>query len=484
MKKRNITTTALLVLAVTGIQAQTARQAPRLVVNIVIDQLTTDYIEKASDYFGTEGFKKLMAQGVVYQNAQYPFTPIDRASAVCSVMTGTTPYYNGIIGTQWLDRNTLRLCGCTDDNAYPGIYTTDRTSPKNILTSTLTDELKIATNGKGIVYSISKQKDAAILSAGHAADGALWKDLYNGSWCTSTYYMKSAPEWLTQYNQQETVSKKNKTEFQEITELTNLAILCIERTGMGVDNDTDMLNITLDASTNTQQKKGVTWEEEITKTYINLDRQIADLVATIENKVGSGNVVFYITSTGYVDEPTDAYEVYRVPTGTFHINRTANLLNMYLGALHGSEKYVEGCSRNQIYLNTKLIEQKRLKYSDILNNSQSFLLQCEGVRNAHTSESLLKATNSETTKIRNGFSPESSGNIVVEVAPGWILVKDDTQESYHVDARVPHFPIIIYGQGIRAEKISTPVTTDQIAPTIANHIHIRAPNACSSLPLR
>lgn len=484
MKKRNITTTALLVIAATSIQAQVARQVPRLVVNILIDQLTTDHIEKTSDYFGTEGFKKLMAQGIVYQNAQYPFTPVDRASAVCSVMTGTTPYYNGIIGTQWLDRNTLRLSGCADDNAYPGIYTTDRTSPKNILTSTLTDELKIATHGKGIVYSISKQKDAAILSAGHAADGALWKDLYNGSWCTSTYYMKSAPEWLTAYNQQDAVLKKNKTEFQEITELTNLAILCIEKTGMGTDNETDMLNITLDATTNTQLKKNTSWEEELTKTYINLDRQIADLVATIEKKVGIGNVVFYITSTGYVDEPTDEYVSYNVPTGVIHINRTANLLNMYLGALYGSDKYVEGCSRNQIYLNTKLIEQKRLKYSGILNTSQSFLLQCEGVRNAHTSESLLKATNSETIRIRNGFSPVASGNIIVEVAPGWNLVNDDTQESYHVDARVTHFPIIIYGHGVRAEKINTPVTTDQIAPTIANDIHIRAPNACSSLPLR
>ena len=484
MNKHTITTTALLALIATSIQAQILQHAPRLVVNILIDQLTTDNIESNKQYFGSEGFQKLMNQGVVYQNVSYEFTPIDRASAVCSFMTGTTPYYNGIIGTRWLDRGTLRLRGCIDDNAYPGIYTTDRTSPKSILTSTITDELKVATQGQGIVYSISKQKDAAILSAGHAADGAIWKDTYNGGWCTSTYYVKSAPEWLTSFNQRDDVQKKNKTEFQEITEITNLAILCIEKTGMGVDNNPDMLNITLDATTSVNDKNKTSWQEEVTKTYINLDRQISDLIATIENKVGIGNVVFYITSTGHIEEPADEYLNYGVPSGVVYINRTANLLNLYLGALYGSDKYVEGCSRNQIYLNTKLIEQKRLKYTDILNMSQSFLLQCEGVRNAHTSESLLKASNGETTLIRNGFSPEVSGNIIVEVAPGWRLINDDTQESYQINARQVRFPLFIYGEGVRAEKILTPVKIEQIAPTIANTIHIRAPNACSSLPLR
>ena len=459
-----------------------AQQAPRLVVNIAIDQLSSEYIEQFAPYFGTNGFKELMQNGTVFTNVSYSFTPVDRASAIASIMTGTSPYYNGVIGTGWLDKKTLRPVSCVDDPAYPGLYTTESSSPKGIRTSTITDELKVATQGKAIVYAIANQQDAAILSAGHDADGALWKDTYSGGWCSSTYYMKSAPQWLDTFNQ--TSGKGKKTEFEQITELTNLAILCIEQTGMGHDDVTDMLNITLDASVKKQKdKKNNDWTANAIQTYINLDRQLADLVATIQSKVGRSNVVFFITATGHQDIPADDYAQHRVPTGTFYINRTANLLNMYLGALYGSDTYVKGCHGNHIYLNVELIEKKRLKLSEILQTSQSFLLQCEGIINVHTSERLLTASDPRTEMIRNGFNANVGGQLLIEVAPGWQLHNETTNEHYQVDARIVHFPLIIFGAGMKAQRITTPVTVDRIAPTIASTIHIRAPNACSSSPL-
>lgn len=481
MNKRPFTS-ALLILIASAVQAQIAQQVPRLVVNIAIDQLSTDYIEVFAPYFGTEGFKKLLDKGKVYENAEYPFSPTDRASAIATIATGSSPFYHGIIGTRWLDRNSLRLTGCTDDQQYSGVFTTDKASPKYLLTSTIGDELKVSTAGKAIVYAIAQEKDAAILSAGHAADGALWKDTYTQNWCSSSYYLKKTPAWLAEYNTTEG-SKKKKTEFQELTDLTNLAVLCIEKTGMGTDNVTDMLNITLDASPDLSGKKTTDWQSSMAQTYMNLDRQLADLVATIESKVGSPNVTFYLTGTGYVEEPIDDYRHYGVPAGTFYINRTANLLNMYLGALHGSDRYVEGCSRNHIYLNLKLIEQKRLKLSEILAESQSFLLQCDGVLNVYTSESLLRSGQGNTQKIRNGYHASVGGNLLVETVPGWQVYNEDTQEINQTCLRNIAFPIIIYGAGVPAQKISTPVTVDRIAPTIAKSIHIRAPNACAVLPL-
>ena len=183
MNKRPFTS-ALLILIASAVQAQIAQQVPRLVVNIAIDQLSTDYIEVFAPYFGTEGFKKLLDKGKVYENAEYPFSPTDRASAIATIATGSSPFYHGIIGTRWLDRNSLRLTGCTDDQQYSGVFTTDKASPKYLLTSTIGDELKVSTAGKAIVYAIAQEKDAAILSAGHAADGALWKDTYTQNWCS------------------------------------------------------------------------------------------------------------------------------------------------------------------------------------------------------------------------------------------------------------------------------------------------------------
>lgn len=486
MNKRQFTI-ALLALLSSSINAQVSQQTPRLVVNITIDQLSSDYIDQFATYFGLSGFKEILNNGIVYQNASYPFTPVDRASAISTLMTGTTPFYHGIIGTGWLHKKTLRPVSCVDDNAYPGIYTTEASSPRNLLTSTISDELKVATKGKAIVYGIAQQQDAAILSAGHAADGAIWKDTYNGGWCTSTYYMNQAPAWLSMFNS--TNSRSKKTEFERLTELTNLAITCIEQTGMGHDDVTDMLSITLDASLPVSSSKKTKKKQEdgsqldIAQVYINLDRQLGDLVSTIQSKVGRENVVFFITGTGYGSISADDYVNYRIPTGTFYINRTANLLNLYLGALYGSDQYVKGCSGNQIYLDVELFEKKRLKINEILIQSKSFLLQCEGICNTHTNESLLQSTDSRTTLIRNGYNSNVGGQILVEVAPGWSIVNEQSKESRQVDFRLVKFPIIIYGTSIKHQIIKAPVTVDHIAPTIADMIHIRAPNACALNPL-
>lgn len=91
MSKYISTIMMLAALAGTEMQAQTLQSAPRLVVNITIDQLRTDYIEHFSPLYGEEGFRKLLQHGCVYEAASYPFSPIDRASAMATIATGDTP---------------------------------------------------------------------------------------------------------------------------------------------------------------------------------------------------------------------------------------------------------------------------------------------------------------------------------------------------------------------------------------------------------
>ena len=112
-----------------------------------------------------------------------------------------------------------------------------------------------------------------------------------------------------------------------------------------------------------------------------------------------------------------------------------------------------------------------------------YLALFSGVRNAYTSLQLLTSQNEQLKKTRNAFSAEHCGDLIVEVAPGWRILNEDTQENELSRASYTPFPIIIYGGDIKAERISLPVTTDRIAPTIARAIRIRAPNACSAEPL-
>ena len=153
-RKHTLTLIATIV-SILNIEAQVMQQAPRLVVNITIDQLRTDYMEAFSPLYSLDGFKKLAAKGLVFTNASYPFSPIDCTSAIASVQTGTTPYYNSVVGSMWLDRETLRPVYCVDDKNTQGLLTDVGGSPKNVSTSTLGDELKSTTQGKAKVFALS-----------------------------------------------------------------------------------------------------------------------------------------------------------------------------------------------------------------------------------------------------------------------------------------------------------------------------------------
>ena len=194
-------------------------------------------------------------------------------------------------------------------------------------------------------------------------------------------------------------------------------------------------------------------------------------------------MLFVVTSTGCSDAESANYEKYRIPTGTFYMNRSANLLNMYLGAIWGQGRYVESCFRNQMFLNQKLLESKRISMNDACQRAQEFLAQLSGVRNVYSGLQLLTNINDQTQKIRNGYNASHCGDILIEVSPGWKLYNEDNQDTQLSRASFVQFPIIFYGGGTKAGRISDHVTVDRIAPTIAKSIRIRAPNACSSEPL-
>lgn len=463
---------AIIIAALTATEMQAFQLAPRLVVNITIDQLRTDYIEAFSPLYCQGGLRKLFAESIVYDAASYPYAPVDKASAAATLSTGTTPYYHGIVASKWLDRSTLRPVFCIEDSKH-------YLSPAKLATSTVGDEMKISSNGTAIVYSVAAAPETAILSAGHAADAAIWIDGKTGKWRTSTYYGATPPAWFKAYTSISTQSIKDKTATNDA--VVDMSLQVIKSTAMGKDDTSDMINITLTAT----QPDGTAvtdWKTEMESVYMRLDKTLEKLIEGIEKEIGKENALFVITSTGYATETVANLEKYRIPTGTFYINRTANLLNMYLSAIYGQGMYAEACFRNQIYLNHKLIEQKRVSISEVLNRSQEFLVLSSGISDVYTSERLL-AGNNDILKIRNGFNPNLNGDITIEVTPGWRLLNEDTQETFTSRSGFVPFPIIIYGAGTKPQRITTQVTVDRIAPTIAKSIRIRAPNACSAAPL-
>ena len=435
--------------------AQVLSQAPQLVVSITVNQLRTDLLETYAPLYTQDGLKRLMEQGMMFPYAHYDFTPVDATSASASLQTGTTPYYHGVTGTEWLNRTTLRPQHILDNQGQ-------KLSPSQLMTSTLGDELKIATKGQGKVLSFATSAACAILSAGHAADGAVW--IEKGKWQQSPYY-KSVNQWLTRYiNQYLPTNDNNRS-------ITDLAIKCIEQLGLGRDDQPDLLCVNYDLQPDMVG-------------YQLMDRNIAALVKGILGRIPQDRVLFVLAGTTTTEEEQeDENERYHIPTGKVFINRSANLLNMYLGAMYGSAQYVETYYKNQIFLNKKLIEQKNLKRLEVLQMAQDFLLQLSGIRQVYTNNQLQTADSPLMQHIRNGFNKEKCGDLIVEVAPGWQLINEETQQQTTYRSAIVHFPIILFGYNIPAQRVLTPVTADRIAPTVARAIRIRAPNACKAEPL-
>ena len=521
MTHRQIKTLAFLSTLLASLQAQgqLLQTPPKLVITIAIDQLRTDYLEAFTPLYGDKGFRLLMNEGLVYTNASYSFANIDRASSIANISTGTTPYYNSIVGARWLDRETLRPVYCVEDGKYPGIQTNDKSSPQKLSTSTIGDELKVATAGKALVYSIAPFREAAVLGAGHAADGALWIDDNNGSWCSSQYYTQGGKKWMKEIDKMQSPNsfvdhlewepinqvsgsfsyfmsggpqKPFKHKFTSIrkyreyktsalvnTHITDMALKCIDGNEMGADGISDMLNLTYYAGT-FDHRSITECGMELQDTYVRLDREIERLMKSVEDRVGKGKVLFVVTSTGYSDGECTQYAKYNVPVGTFYISRTANLLNMYFGALYGQGKYVDACFNTEIYLNHKFLEEKRINLAEATRLAQEFVCLMSGVRNVYSGQQLMLNVSDLTAKVRNGYHAERNGDIIIEVSPGWNIYNEDNLESQTSRLSFIPFPIILYGANVKAERVSQPVSVDRIAPTIAKSIRIRAPNACVS----
>lgn len=509
-------------LALSGVEAQNMQAVPRVVVNISIDQLRSDYLNAFLPIYGQGGFRLLLKDGRVYTHAEYAQSNLNRAACVATVATGTVPYNHGIVAEKWLDRKTLRPVGCVDDNADEGLLTAEKTSPSFLNVSTIGDELKVASEGKAIVYAISPFRDAAVLSAGHAANGAFWINQLTGRWCGTSYYGQM-PAWVTVADKGNLLDDKLKsTEWKPLSDLSgnfsyflsggmkrpfvykfkgthrfaafstsglvneyvsDFAVSCIKTSGIGEDNITDYLSVTYYAG-NYEHKPVSETPMEMQDTYLRLDKAIEKLVQAVDAKVGKDKALFVLTSTGYTDEETTDLSKYRIPTGTFYMNRAAGLLNMYLMAIYGQGQYVEANYGNEIYLNHKLLETKQLSLADVLERSQELLMQSDGVKDVYTSQRLLLgAWTPGINRIRNSYNPKCSGDILIQVAPGWRLYNEETKDNRLVKESYVPFPIIFYGCNVQAQTIDTPVTTDCIAPTLAQVMRIRAPNACSTAAL-
>ena len=181
---------------------------PKLVVILVIDQFREDYLQRYRADFKPKGFRLFLDHGAYFPDCYYGYSNLLTAPGHSTVGTGAYTDGHGIGSNQWwdLDRNKDRPVTSVEDERYAiigmpaGSETGPGRSPRNLLASTVGDELRLDTKGEAKVFGVSLKDRAAILPAGATANGAFWVDESTGRYETSTYYMPQLPDWATAFN--------------------------------------------------------------------------------------------------------------------------------------------------------------------------------------------------------------------------------------------------------------------------------------------
>lgn len=520
-----LTTLVAATITVSSVQAQanTVRETPKLVVGITIDQLNGNYLDLFQGLFSERGFKRLLNEGIVYQNVEFDFPGLDDASAIATIYTGTTPYYHGIVSNEKYEHKDKKIVSTFADNNYLGNYCQDKVSPLALRATTLTDELKQATSGTSDVFSFAPSSEQALISAGRLGDCAFWVDSYSGQWASSTYYPNfywvvdqmnrshsgyETKAWGYNWTPLQNNANKSIPYFQGSAyfqhnfgtdketyklfkkaplvneSICNMALKVMAKSEMGQRTSPDFLSLTLYAG---NYPGAPEYSAELQDIYVRLDKEIGSLLDNIDKTIGLANTLIFVTSTGYYNpNGSNSSNSLVLKDDIFYVNRCEALLNMFLMATYGQEQWVDRYYNGQIYLNRELIERKNLPLKEVQKKAAEFVSEFTGVQNVYTAYQIkLGEWNPVMEFYKNGFTKDTSGDLFVEIQPGFKVVNEKNADfnTKQISNNAVISPLIFFGNRLKPEKVRRTVKATEIAPTIAHVMRIRPPNAAKDQPL-
>ncbi|WAC10062.1 alkaline phosphatase PafA [Dyadobacter pollutisoli] len=534
MRKLPLWTCCLLV-SVLSVNAQTKKVTPKsttlarpkLVVGIVVDQMRYDYLYRYYDQYTEGGFKRMMNEGFNCRNNHYGYALTVTGPGHASVYTGSIPAINGIVGNEWFDRITKQSVYCADDSTVKTVGSNNPTvgkmSPRNMLTSTVTDQLRIATNFRSKTIGIAIKDRGSILPAGHAANAAYWFDSKTGNWVTSTYYMDDLPQWAKDYNAKKMPSEYLKKGWDLLLTADNytqsspddvawegklpgakkpvfpyelaglagdafgvvtdtpwgntitkeMAIEAIKGENLGKGKDTDFLAISFSSTDKIGHRVGPNSIEQ-QDDFLRLDREFADLFNFLDTWVGKGEYTVFLTADhGVVDVPGFA-AAHKLPSGLVDRKVLTNSVTNALNEAFGKDKYVIATDNNQLYLGHDLLKKKRITVAEVTSVVREAALKVPGIADIIDLTDMGKAPlNAYQLELyKNNVNAKRSGDIQVLSQPGWFYgTSTGTSHGtpYNYDTQVP---FVMFGWGIKKGETLRRTSVSDIAPTISSLLHI------------
>lgn len=512
---------------------------PKLVVGIVVDQMRWDYLYRFYDRYESNGFKRMLNEGFTCENTYIDYIPTVTAIGHSTIYTGAVPAVHGIAGNDFTINATGKKMYCTEDSTEQTVGSNSKAgqmSPRNLLASTITDELKLATNFRSKVIGVALKDRGSILPAGHAANAAYWFDNVTGGWITSTYYMKELPLWVKKFNEQKLAEKYLKQDWNTLygiktyvqsfpddnkyegifsgqttptfpvktskmfeknydiirntpygnTLTLDMAKAVIENEQLGKNEVTDFLAISCSSTDYIGHKFGIN-AIEIEDTYLRLDKDLASFFKYLDSRIGKGNyTVFLSADHGAAHNPNLLIDN-KIPAGLWQSGKYQKELNQELEKVYNIKNIVTSFSNSQVHFDQQLILKNNLNEDSIRKICVNFLRAKPGVAFVADVHNIEEATVPQILKNRiiNGYNSNRSGPVTIILEPGWYSGSPNATGTTHGswNSYDAHIPLVWMGWGIKNGSTNRPVNMTDIAPTLAALLHIQEPNGSIGKPI-
>lgn len=517
-------------LAATGFltQAQSV-QRPKLVVGIMVDQMRWDYLYRFYDRYDKNGFKRMLTKGFSCDNTFIPYTPTYTAAGHTCVYTGSVPAITGIVGNYWYRRDLKRTWYCTEDTTVVTVGSTSsagKMSPRNMWTTTITDELRLATNFQGKTIGIALKDRGAILPAGHSANAAYWFDDATGGWITSTFYMNELPGWVKALNdkklpdqylnqnwntlypintytqstadskayesnipgedntfphQTDSIKSGRYSAFRHTpygnTFTVDMAKAAIEAEQLGQRGTTDFLAVSFSSPDYIGHAFGPN-SIETEDVYLRLDKDIGQLLEYLDAKVGKGDYLVFLTADHAVAHVPSFMKEHKIPAGAFDDADVRKWLNENAEKTFSVKNAIETVINYQLFVNDSVLTQSNINTEDFRKWAISQLKNHPAIMTAFDLHELQSANIPAKIKemVTNGYNQKLSGDIQFIFKPQWFDGWDKGTTHGTWNPYDSHIPLVWFGWKIKPGKSSHEVYMTDIAPTVATMLKIQMPN--------
>lgn len=537
--KNKLTLILMAFMLITGAQAQEQSKKPKLVVGIIVDQMRQEYFYRFADRYVENGLKRFSEQGFMMTNGHYNYIPTYTGPGHASVYTGTTPATHGIIANNWYVRSLGKMIYCAEDSTVTNVGGTlenGNISPRNMLSTTITDELRLSTGKRSKTVAIAIKDRGASLPGGHTGD-AYWYDDVNGDWMTSTFYYATLPKWVADFNAKkrpdyylkqtwntlfpiqtyvnslpdnndfegpfigknaptfpynlDSLKKDNggyglvaSTPFGNSLTL-DFAYAAIEGEKLGQREVTDFLAVSFSSPDYIGHRFGPS-SIEVEDNYLRLDRELADFFSYLDKTIGKGEYLVFISADHAVADVPNYMISENIPAGNFNSAMVLGQLKGFTNAMYGEGDWIKSFSNEQIFLNHELIKDKKMNAEQIQRDLAEYVLRFKGVKEAYTASDMRRQefTQNRAHLLQMGYNHKASGDVLLILEPGWLVggARGTTHGSgFNYDT---HVPIAFYGWGIKAGKSATYASVTDIAPTLSVLLQIRMPNGTTGSPIK